>query len=347
MPTTVREPTTHNGVGISRRRDGDTGAPSDQADLGDRARVEPPIAVGKPVRTQATERACIASQCYLQPVPATALSGEERVSTHSDTEWTTPFLPEVEIDGPSAQRRWTVFLRLILLIPHFVVLYFVGIAAAVVAVIGWVATLILGWLPDWIEDFLALYVGYETRIAAALLLLVDRYPPFLVADPRYPVRIDVRLRAQNRLAVLFRLILAIPAAIVASVLAYGWVVLAFFVWLVVLVAGRTPRPVFDANAAVLRYSYRLRAYVYLLTSSYPKRLFGDHAKPASEEPQGGSGSPTRPLVLSHGGRILLTAYIVIGVIAIIVDLVMSATAPPRHYQPYETTMPVTIRHLRP
>lgn len=269
------------------------------------------------------------------------------MSTHSGTEWTTPFLPEVEIDGPSAQRRWTVFLRLVLLIPHFVVLYFVGIAAAVVAVIGWVATLILGWLPEWIEDFLALYVGYETRVAASLLLLVDRYPPFLLADPAYPVRIDVRLRAQNRLGVLFRLVLAIPAAIVNAVLVYGWAVLAFFVWLVVLVTGRTPELVFEANAAVLRYTYRLRAYLCLLTSSYPKGVFGDPVRAAPAEQQSGAGSPTRPLVLSRGGRMLLTAYIVLGVVAIIVNVVFSATAPSEHYQPYETTMPVVIRHLRP
>jgi hypothetical protein len=270
------------------------------------------------------------------------------VSTHSDAEWTTPFLPEIEIDGPSVQRRWTVFLRLILLIPHFVVVYFVGIAAAVVAVIGWVATLIMGWLPEWIEDFLALYVEYETRVVASLLLLVDRYPPFLVADPAYPVRIDVRLRAQNRLAVLFRLILAIPAAIVEAVLAYGWAVLAFFVWLVILVTGHTPRPVFEANSAVLRYTFRLRAYLYLLTSSYPKRVFGDHPRPSTPEgAQTDSGSPTRPLVLGHGARMLLTAYIVLGVIAIIVDVVVSALTPHEQYQPYETTMPVVIRHLRP
>lgn len=267
------------------------------------------------------------------------------MSTHSDPEWNTPFRPELEIDGPSAQRRWTVFLRLILLVPHFVVLYFVGIAAAVVALIGWVAALIVGWLPEWLEDFLALYVGYETRVAASLLLLVDRYPPFLLADPAYPVRIDVRLRAQNRLVVLFRLLLAIPAAIVEAVLAYGWAVLAFFVWLVILVIGRTPRPVFEANAAVLRYSFRLRAYVYLLTSSYPKRVFGDRVNTGA--PQAESASPTRPLVLGHGGRMLLTAYVVLGVVAIIVDIVVSATAPPKHYQPYETTMPVIIRHLRP
>lgn len=264
------------------------------------------------------------------------------MSTHSDTEWTTPFLPEMEIDRPPVQRRWTVLFRLILLIPHFVVLYFVGIAAAVVVVIGWVATLIIGWLPEWIEDFLALYVGYETRVGASVFLLVDHYPPFLAADPGYPARIDVRLRAQNRLGVLFRLILAIPALIVEAVLACGWAVLAFFVWLVVLVTGRTPRAVFEANAAVLRYSYRLRAYLYLLTSSYPKGVFGEHA---TGRPQSDAGSPTRPLVLSRGGRILLTVYIVLGIIAIIENVVVSATHPPVHHQPYVTTIPVVIRHL--
>jgi Domain of unknown function (DUF4389) len=77
--------------------------------------------------------------------------------------------------------------------------------------------------------------------------------------------------------VLFRFILYLSAAFMTAFLAVGWAILALFFWLTVLILGRTPRPVFDATAAVVRYTMRAQAYVVMLTSAYPKGLFGDRA----------------------------------------------------------------------
>ncbi|MDA3625372.1 DUF4389 domain-containing protein [Saccharopolyspora sp. WRP15-2] len=226
------------------------------------------------------------------------------------------FRPELDVTPPERQRRWTVLLRILLLIPHFIVLWFVSIAAGVVAIIGWFAALFLGRLPDWISGFLTLFVGYQARVAASQLLLVDRYPPFLVEQADYPVRIEVRPGELNRLAVFFRLVLVIPAAVVSAVVGHGWAVLAFFIWLIVLVMGRTPRPVFDATAAVLRWAFRTNAYFYLLTGAYPRKLFGE-AKAEENPPRQSPG--TRPLVMSKGGRVLLIAFIVLGVLGLLAD----------------------------
>ena len=49
---------------------------------------------------------------------------------------------------PAEQRRLTVLVRLILAIPHIVVLWVLGIAAEVVALICWFAALVTGHLPD-------------------------------------------------------------------------------------------------------------------------------------------------------------------------------------------------------
>jgi hypothetical protein len=45
-------------------------------------------------------------------------------------------LPELEIDFPAAQRRLTVVVRILLLIPQFIILYLLAIGAALVSVIG-------------------------------------------------------------------------------------------------------------------------------------------------------------------------------------------------------------------
>lgn len=68
------------------------------------------------------------------------------------------FLPILDIRAPERQRRWTVLLRLILLIPHAIWLSLVGIAVSVVAVISWFAALFLGRLPEWSARFLSGYV---------------------------------------------------------------------------------------------------------------------------------------------------------------------------------------------
>ncbi|HWR48668.1 MAG TPA: DUF4389 domain-containing protein [Pseudonocardiaceae bacterium] len=240
-------------------------------------------------------------------------------------------LPELEIDFPGAQRRLTVLLRILLLIPQFIILFALGLGATLVSIIGWFAALVLGRLPQWVAEFLTGVLAYNTRVMAYYQLLVDRYSPVAFSAPAYPVRVFVQPGRLNRLAVLFRLLLLIPAAIISSVLSYGWLVCAFFCWLAVLILGRTPRPLCEATAAVLRYSMRYQAYFWMLTSAYPKHVFGDEesapgygGQPAPDAastaagygPGGPAAISTRPLVLSRGGRWLLIVFIVVGALAL-------------------------------
>ncbi|MFG1999682.1 DUF4389 domain-containing protein [Spirillospora sp. NPDC048911] len=223
----------------------------------------------------------------------------------------TEFLPELDIDGPAEQARWTVALRIIMVIPHVIVLIFLSIAAFFVSIAGWVAALFLGRLPDGIARFLEGYLAWWTRVTSYGYLLLDDYPPFAMNAPDYPVRIEVRPGPLNRIAVFFRFILVIPAAIVAQVVASGWAAASFVIWLAVLISGHAPPALFDATAAVQRYSVRYNAYSMLLTSAYPKRLFGDEGL---VEPR---VSPTRPLLLGSNGRVLLMVFIILGALSLI------------------------------
>lgn len=222
-------------------------------------------------------------------------------------------LPELDIFPPQRQRRWTVLLRALLVLPQIIALVALGIAAFVVLVIAWFGALVLGRLPAWCAEFLGGYLQYATRVYAYLLLLVDTYPPFQWSPPDYPVSVELAPGRLNRAAVLFRVILYIPAAFMTAFLTIGWEILALFFWLTVLILGRIPRPVFDATAAVVRYTMRAQAYFMMLTSAYPKWLFGDRAL-VSVPPR---RSSTRPLLLSTGGRVLLIVIIVLGVLGYI------------------------------
>ena len=86
---------------------------------------------------------------------------------------------------PAAQyRRWTVALRLVLVMPHLAVLTVLGIAQAVVTVIAWFAILLTGRFPDRLFPFSVGVSRWSARVTAYLNLFVDAYPPFsLAAEP--------------------------------------------------------------------------------------------------------------------------------------------------------------------
>ena len=166
----------------------------------------------------------------------------------------------VAFAGPAPQSRLTVLIRLLMVIPQFVVLWALTIAAEVVVIIGWFGALFTGRLPNFAADFLAGFVRWQTRVFGYTILLTDVYPPFTLEDADYPIRVAVRPGRLNRLAVLFRFILLIPAWIVAAVVGYGALTLFQFVsWLIVLISGRMPDSLYQALAAVLRS--RLRSKV--------------------------------------------------------------------------------------
>ncbi|MFD7626684.1 DUF4389 domain-containing protein [Streptomyces sp. NPDC059851] len=235
-------------------------------------------------------------------------------------------LPELDVPAPGRQRRWTVLLRWLLLVPQMIVVAVLGIAAFFVTIVGWFAALVQGRLPEGIARFLGDYLAYATRVTTSSMLLVDQYPPFAFAAPGYPAQIELRPGELNRLAVLFRLILMIPAVFVSTLLQYGWAAICWVFWLITLVLGRMPQAVFEASAAVLRFRMRTLAYVMMLTSAYPKRLFGDApsrgpgygAPPPARTPVPGAraaGSATRPLVLGTGAKVLVVAFLVLGLLA--------------------------------
>ena len=142
----------------------------------------------------------------------------------------------------TGQPRLTVLLRIILVIPHLVALWALGIVAEIIAVIGWFGALFTGRLPRFAEDYLSGYLHWQVRVSAYCVLLTEAYPPFTLGDSDYPVRVAIPPPGPlNRLAVFFRLILAIPAAIVNGLLIWGgWTIILFIGWLVTLVTGTMP-----------------------------------------------------------------------------------------------------------
>jgi hypothetical protein len=184
-----------------------------------------------------------------------------------------------------------VFFRLLLVIPHAIWLGIWGIGALFAAIANWIATLIGGRPPAGLHRFLALYVKYATHVHAYLYLAANPYPPF-DGRPGYPVDVEIAApEAQSRLSVGFRLILVIPALLLAASLlgapnlgysrwgsesesGFGYGVgvaylAGFLGWFASLARGRMPRGLRDCVVWGVGYGAQLWAYLFMLTSRYP------------------------------------------------------------------------------
>ena len=92
----------------------------------------------------------------------------------------------LDIAYPDARRdlnRWLPLVKWFLAIPHYVVLFFLYIAALVAVVIAWFAILFTGRYARGLFDFVQGVIRWHNRVIGyAYILVTDRYPPFSLAE---------------------------------------------------------------------------------------------------------------------------------------------------------------------
>lgn len=80
---------------------------------------------------------------------------------------------------PEELNRWLPLVKWFLAIPHYIVLFFLGIAMIVVLIIAWFAILFTGRYPRDLFTFVEGVLRWQNRVTGyAVLLITDRYPPF-------------------------------------------------------------------------------------------------------------------------------------------------------------------------
>ncbi|HZM84397.1 MAG TPA: DUF4389 domain-containing protein [Candidatus Limnocylindrales bacterium] len=91
----------------------------------------------------------------------------------------------LDYDYPDASRdlnRWLPLVKWLLAIPHYIVLFFLDVAAVVVVIIAWFAILFTGRYPRGMFEFVEGVLRWHNRVVAyAFTLVTDRYPPFRLA----------------------------------------------------------------------------------------------------------------------------------------------------------------------
>jgi hypothetical protein len=87
----------------------------------------------------------------------------------------------LDLPYPNARQlnRWLPLIKWLLAIPHYIVLFFLAIAALVAVIVAWFAILFTGRYPRDLFNFVVGVMRWSNRVTGyAFVLVTDEYPPF-------------------------------------------------------------------------------------------------------------------------------------------------------------------------
>lgn len=167
--------------------------------------------------------------------------------------------------------------KMLLAIPHFIVLWFVQLGAFVAGYIGFWVIAITGNLPAGIARFVHNSLGWNVRITAWFASLRDEYPAFALEQPEYEARVVITeptLERSRGLAIagviwFLKGLLLIPHIIVLYFVGIAAGFAGYIAFWAVAITGTYPDGIFNFVVGALRWSTRTSAWLLSLTDEYP------------------------------------------------------------------------------
>ena len=183
----------------------------------------------------------------------------------------------LKIDYSETSIKLTALIRLVLVIPIIIVIALISSYAETLSLAVALMILFREKYSKWWFDWNLALTKFWLRIAAYGLLMRDEYPS---TDDEQSIQVDIPYpdvkKDLNRWMPLFKWILVIPHLIVLLLIFIAVVVSSVFAWFAILFTGRYPKGIFDFVEGFLRWSLRVNAYVFLLTTDeYPPFRLGE------------------------------------------------------------------------
>ena len=177
---------------------------------------------------------------------------------------------QYDVAYPENLNRWLPLIKWLLIIPQFIVLAVVGIAAYVVGIIAFFAILITGRYPAGMFNFSVGVLRWAANVTAYTYLQRDEYPPFSLQPGLYAVTLSLDYpQSLSRWKIFFKWLFAIPHLIVLYLLNIARSVCVFVAFFSILFTKTYPRGLFTFVVGTDRWTYRVYSYLFLLTDAYP------------------------------------------------------------------------------
>lgn len=164
---------------------------------------------------------------------------------------------------------------LYILIPHVIVLYILSIVSAIFSFVAFWSILFTAKYPQGMYDFQLNLQRWGLRLQARMLNLSDGYPAFGLTntDPNIVIELE-RQETYSRGLLLLRFFFGIfyvliPHVFVLFFLLMGANIINFITFWAILFTGKNPKTFHDYLTGVLRWAFRVNAYMSLLTDKYP------------------------------------------------------------------------------
>lgn len=178
---------------------------------------------------------------------------------------------QVEADLLPEYSRFMPLIKWLLLIPQYIVLFFLGIGAVFVIFIAFFAILFTGKFPKGMWDYLVGVHRWGLRVMGYHLLITDKYPAYSMDEvPEDTVRLHAAYPEHvENWRPLVAWLLVIPYMIVASLIGMVGYVCSFLSFFTILFTRKIPEGLFDVIRISLVWQMRAGFYNYWMSTEYP------------------------------------------------------------------------------
>jgi len=198
-----------------------------------------------------------------------------------------PVTLKADLSKPPSRALWLV--KWLLLVPHWIVLALLWVAYTIVCIIAFFAILFTASFPRKLFNFNAGVLRWTWRVGfyGYWILGTDEYPPFsLKTVESYPADLEIEYPERLSRGLIFvKWLLAVPHYLCLTPL-MGWgtwhytsdakapvigliFILMVIIAFVLLFTKKYNKDIFKLNTGIVRWSFRVLAYIGLMTDQYP------------------------------------------------------------------------------